>query len=73
MTLARAVIRSPVERALDIGTGCGIQALHLSQHAGSVVATDIESAGPGAGRRHGAVERPALGPPPGSMYDPVAR
>lgn len=40
LSLARAVIRHPVERALDIGTGCGIQALHLDHHAGSIVATD---------------------------------
>jgi hypothetical protein len=26
---------------LDIGTGCGVQALHLGRHAGHVVATDI--------------------------------
>jgi methylase of polypeptide subunit release factors len=41
ITLARAVIRQPVGRALDVGTGCGIQALHLAGHAGAVVATDV--------------------------------
>ncbi len=41
ITLARAVIRKPVDRALDLGTGCGIQALHLAGHAASVVATDV--------------------------------
>ena len=40
VSLARAVIREPVESALDVGTGCGIQALHLAAHAGRVVATD---------------------------------
>ncbi len=40
VSLARAVIRNPVGRALDIGTGCGIQALHLASHADEVVATD---------------------------------
>lgn len=40
ISLARAVIRDPVDRALDLGTGCGIQALHASTHASSVVATD---------------------------------
>src|SRR5699024_3825829 len=40
MTLARAVIRRPVERMLDIGTGCGIQALHCSRHASSITVTD---------------------------------
>lgn len=40
MSLARAVIRSPVRRALDLGTGCGIQALHLDGHCADIVATD---------------------------------
>ena len=41
LNLAQATIREPVELALDIGTGCGIQALHLGQHAQHVVATDL--------------------------------
>ena len=40
-TLAGATIRRPVGSALDLGTGCGVQALHLSTHAGSVTATDL--------------------------------
>jgi methylase of polypeptide subunit release factors len=39
--LANAIIRQPVERALDLGTGCGVQALHLSEHARHVTATDV--------------------------------
>ena len=39
--LAGATIRRPVATALDLGTGCGIQALHLSTHAGRVTATDV--------------------------------
>lgn len=41
ITLANATIRRPVGRALDLGTGCGIQALHLSRHAGAVTGTDV--------------------------------
>lgn len=41
ITLARAIVRDPVEHALDLGTGCGIQALHLAGHAGSVTGTDV--------------------------------
>ncbi|MBM9477478.1 class I SAM-dependent methyltransferase [Nakamurella flavida] len=41
VSLARAVIRRPVGRALDLGTGCGIQALHTASHAGSITATDV--------------------------------
>lgn len=41
VTLARAVVRDRVGTALDLGTGCGVQALHLSGHARSVTATDV--------------------------------
>ena len=41
LTLAQATIRTPVERALDLGTGCGVQALHLAEHCTSVTATDV--------------------------------
>jgi methylase of polypeptide subunit release factors len=40
-TLAQLTVRRPVGRALDLGTGCGIQALHLASHVGRIVATDI--------------------------------
>jgi hypothetical protein len=40
-TLAAATIRRPVGAALDLGTGCGVQALHLSEHAATVTATDL--------------------------------
>jgi len=40
-TLAQSTMRLRVERALDIGTGCGIQALHLSRHSEHVTATDL--------------------------------
>lgn len=42
-TLARWTPRSPVGSALDIGTGCGVQAFHLARHAQSVTATDISA------------------------------
>ncbi len=31
----------PVRTALDLGTGCGVQAFHAARHASSVVATDV--------------------------------
>lgn len=40
-TLAHLTVRREVEDALDLGTGCGIQALHASSHARGVVATDV--------------------------------
>jgi len=42
-TLAELVVPVPVARALDLGTGCGIQALLVARHAGEVVATDISA------------------------------
>jgi Methyltransferase small domain len=42
-TLAQATIRDDVGAALDLGTGCGVQALHLSQHASTVTATDLSA------------------------------
>lgn len=40
-TLAQLTVRRPAARALDLGTGCGVQALHLSRHADTVVGTDV--------------------------------
>lgn len=41
LTLSGLMIGTPVDRALDLGTGCGIQAMHAARHSGLVVATDI--------------------------------
>jgi len=40
-TLSSLMISRPVDLALDLGTGCGIQALHAARHATTVIATDI--------------------------------
>ncbi|RCV54880.1 DUF7059 domain-containing protein [Marinitenerispora sediminis] len=40
-TLSRLIVDGPVERALDLGTGSGVQALHLAERAGEVCATDL--------------------------------
>ncbi|HSO91008.1 MAG TPA: methyltransferase [Arthrobacter sp.] len=40
-TLVQVTARRHVARALDIGTGCGIQTFHLLHHAEHVTATDI--------------------------------
>lgn len=42
-SLAQATPRRNVGRALDIGTGCGVQALHLATHAAEVVGTDVSA------------------------------
>ncbi len=41
LTLAEITMRQPVGRALDLGTGCGVQSLHLTRHADEVVGTDL--------------------------------
>ncbi|ALG07971.1 DUF7059 domain-containing protein [Kibdelosporangium phytohabitans] len=41
LSLARATIRRPVGTVLDLGTGCGVQALHASRHARKITATDL--------------------------------
>ncbi|OLR94920.1 DUF7782 domain-containing protein [Actinokineospora bangkokensis] len=43
LSLARATTRRPVGTVLDLGTGCGVQALHASRHAGAITATDLSS------------------------------
>ncbi len=40
-TLAHLTVRGPVTRALDVGTGNGIQSLLAAAHADRVVATDL--------------------------------
>jgi len=42
-TLAETIVPIEVDRALDLGTGCGIQALLVARRAGTVVATDISA------------------------------
>ncbi|MHA6783644.1 DUF7782 domain-containing protein [Pseudonocardia saturnea] len=41
LTLASATDRRPVGSLLDLGTGCGVQALHATRHARAVTATDV--------------------------------
>jgi hypothetical protein len=40
-SLAQLTLRHQVDRSLDLGTGCGVQALHLADHSREVVATDV--------------------------------
>lgn len=40
-SLAQLTIRDRVGTAFDLGTGCGVQALHLAQHSDRVIATDV--------------------------------
>ena len=42
-SLAQLTLRDAVGSALDLGTGCGVQALHLAAHSERVVATDVNA------------------------------
>ncbi|WP_255953300.1 DUF7059 domain-containing protein [Streptomyces odontomachi] len=71
-TLAQLTVRTPVTAALDLGTGSGIQALHASQHASRVTATDVNP----RALRCAALTLALSGAPAadlreGSLYEPV--
>ncbi|RLK61587.1 DUF7059 domain-containing protein [Actinokineospora cianjurensis] len=72
LSLARATVRRPVGTLLDLGTGCGVQALHASRHAGRVTATDLSerclSLASATFRLNGLDVETARG----SWFDPVA-
>lgn len=72
MTLASWTPRTDVERALDIGTGCGVQALHLSAHARHVVVTDLSDRALGFARFNAALNGLTWEVLAGSMLEPVA-
>ncbi|MHA7283379.1 DUF7059 domain-containing protein [Arthrobacter sp. TMS2-4] len=82
LTLAQTVMRTPVDRALDLGTGCGIQAFHLLAHAGHVTVTDISDRALAFARFNLLLNAPALDIDPrrpgtrvslrrGSLLEPV--
>jgi methylase of polypeptide subunit release factors len=71
-TLAQSVVRTPVERALDVGTGCGIQALHLSRHSRSITATDLSQRALRMAATTAAVNGLTWDLRAGSLLEPVA-
>ena len=70
-TLAQSTVRAQVGRTLDLGTGCGVQALHASRHSGSVVATDVSARALAFARFNAALVGVDLDLRLGSMLDPV--
>jgi len=40
-TLARLTVRRPARRALDLGSGCGVQGLLLARHSETVISVDV--------------------------------
>lgn len=71
-TLARATIRTPRRRTLDLGTGCGIQALYAATHSDEVVATDVSERALAFARFNAALAGVDLDLRLGSMLEPVA-
>lgn len=71
-TLATWTPRPRVARALDLGTGSGVQALHLSGHARDMVATDLSTRALAFARFNAALNEVELDLRQGSLLEPVA-
>lgn len=70
-SLAQLTIREPVGSALDLGTGCGVQALHLARHARRVVATDVNARALAVTRFNAALNDVEVDVRDGSFFEPV--
>lgn len=70
--LAQLVSRRPVGRALDLGTGCGVQVLHLAGRADEIVATDVNPRAVELARLSWALSGiSGIDARAGSMFEPV--
>jgi len=73
LTLAGLMVGEKVDTVLDLGTGCGIQALHAARHAKRVVATDISERALELARFNAALNGvTTIEFRAGSLYEPVA-
>ena len=70
-SLAQLTIRRDVGSALDLGTGCGVQALHLAGHARTVVGTDVNPRALAMARLTAALNEVDIDFRDGSLFDPV--
>jgi hypothetical protein len=73
-SLAQLTLRHQVGRSLDLGTGCGVQALHLAAHSDQVVATDVNRRALWVTRFNAALNGVAdkVDVRDGSFFEPVA-
>ncbi|CAN5313257.1 MAG: DUF7059 domain-containing protein [Nocardioides sp.] len=69
--LAQLTLREPMGSALDLGTGCGVQALHLARHCGRVVATDVNRKALDLTRFNAALNGVEVDVRDGSFFEPV--
>ena len=70
-TLAQLTMRRPVGTALDLGTGCGVQSLHLARHASRIVATDVNARALELARLTLALNEVDAEVREGSLYEPL--
>lgn len=71
-SLAQLTSRRDVGRALDLGTGCGVQSLHLATHAAEVVATDVNPRALAMARLTARLNEVDIDVREGSLFEPVA-
>jgi hypothetical protein len=71
-SLAQLTTRRPVARALDLGTGCGVQSLHLSTHTDHVVATDVNARALAITAFNAALNEVDVDVRAGSLWEPVS-
>ncbi|HET6878247.1 MAG TPA: methyltransferase [Jatrophihabitans sp.] len=72
LTLAQATPRAQVGRVLDVGTGCGVQALHAARHSAHVCATDTSARALRFAATTAALSGQRWQLRQGSLLDPVA-
>jgi hypothetical protein len=72
-SLAQLTTRRPVGHVLDLGTGCGVQSLHLASHADHVVATDVNSRALAITAFNASLNDVRVDARGGSLWEPVAR
>ncbi|MFL6107864.1 MAG: methyltransferase [Marmoricola sp.] len=71
-SLAELTVRTPVGTALDLGTGCGVQSLHLAEHVQRVVATDVNARALWLTKLNADLNGVRLDIRNGSFFEPVA-
>ena len=72
-SLAQLTVRRPVARALDLGTGSGVQSLHLCDHVEDVVATDVNPRALSLAGLTAALNGVRVDLREGSLFEPVRR
>ncbi len=72
-SLTQLTVRREAARALDLGTGCGVQSLHLADHVGTVVATDVNQRALAMARLTAALNDVEVDVRNGSLFEPVRR